>query len=166
MRTLVALGLLSTTLVASASTTKLYLIIDKSHHRLFVMHGRHVEKSYPCVFGRNPSDDKVCEGDSRTPEGLFHIARMYPHRLWSRFMLLDYPNAASWAKFRHNRATGRLPKGATVGSAVGIHGVPAGYDSAIDQDQNWTLGCISLKTADIKELYSLCRVGTRVRIVH
>jgi lipoprotein-anchoring transpeptidase ErfK/SrfK len=49
---------------------------------------------------------------------------------------------------------------------VGIHGVPDGYDDAIDKRTNWTLGCISLKSDDVKELYDFVRVGSPVTIVH
>jgi murein L,D-transpeptidase YafK len=151
---------------ATAHAAPITLLIDKTHHRLFVLNGRRIAKTYPCVFGGDPVNDKRFEGDSRTPEGNFKISRKYPHRLWSRFMLLNYPITSSWAKFRRAKREHRIPPNATIGGLVGIHGVPAGYDSVIDRGQNWTLGCISLKTADIKDLYSLCKVGTPVRIIH
>jgi murein L,D-transpeptidase YafK len=160
---------------AGGSVRSAFARIDRSHVSLrivksklaltLLVSGRPL-KTYPVVLGRNPVDDKRFEGDGCTPEGEFRIVEMRsPHR-WSRFMLLSYPNAASRRRFQAAQRAGRLPAGATIGGAIGIHGVPAGFDRAIDAHQNWTAGCISLKTADIDEIYSLCRIGTPVRIVH
>lgn len=142
------------------------LYIEKSAYRLTVRYRGAPLKAYPVVFGRNPVDDKLREGDTRTPEGLFRIARMALHPRWSRFLLLNYPTADSWAKHRRAKARGEIPQRATVGGAIGIHGVPNGSDTAIDARNNWTLGCISLKNADVAELYSLSAVGTPVIVVH
>jgi murein L,D-transpeptidase YafK len=123
-------------------------------------------KSYPVVFGANPVDDKHREGDRCTPEGRFKIDARYPHRLWNKFMLLSYPTAESWRKFKEAKRSGKLRASATIGGNVGIHGVPEGRDDAIDSRTNWTLGCISLKNADVDELYSVVRKGTAVEITH
>lgn len=48
--------------------------------------------------------------------------------------------------------------------AFGIHGVPDGYDHAIDYRNNWTLGCISLKNADVEALYAYVFEGMEVEI--
>jgi lipoprotein-anchoring transpeptidase ErfK/SrfK len=81
-------------------------------------------------------------------------------------MLLNYPTSVSWQRFRSAKREGIIPQTATIGGAVGIHGVPDHADYAIDQCQNWTAGCISLKTHDIEELASVCQKGTHVHIVH
>lgn len=141
------------------------LYIEKSRLRLTVrVHGRAI-KSYPVVLGGNPVDDKRYEGDSCTPEGTFRIRARYPHKSWSKFLWLNYPNADSWRKFQAAKRRGEINPQATVGSEIGIHGVPTGYDALVERRSNWTLGCISLKTADINEIYSVVKVGTRVKIV-
>jgi murein L,D-transpeptidase YafK len=141
------------------------LRVEKSRYRLLVCLNRKAVKAYPVVFGGNPRDDKRCEGDLCTPEGVFRIRDRYPHRAWTKFLWLDYPNAASWRKFSRAKRRGEIPQSATIGSEIGIHGVPAGQDSLIEGRVNWTLGCIALKTADITELYAEVRGGTRVEIV-
>lgn len=150
----------------SVDRRRVGLKIEKSRYLLTLLYRGKPLKAYPVVFGRNPVDDKRCEGDACTPEGTFHLAEVRPHRLWSKFMLLDYPTAASRQKFRVAKEKGEIPANATIGGAVGIHGVPDQADRAIEARRNWTLGCISLKTADIDELYSVCQKGTRVEIVH
>lgn len=111
-------------------------------------------KSYPVVFGFNPVDDKLRQGDGCTPEGVFKIRAKYPNKDWSKFIWIDYPNKDSWKKFQQAKDAGIIPKDASIGGDVGIHGVPKGADYAIDEKQNWTLGCISLKNKDIDEIYN------------
>ena len=138
--------------------------IDKTEYTLTLKVGAQELKQYKCVFGGNPLDDKKYEGDKCTPEGVFHIQAKYPHPQWSKFILIDYPNKQSWKKFEANKAHGKLPFGATIGGAVGIHGVPANKDYLIEKGINWTLGCISLATKDIEEIYLYINVGTKVTI--
>ncbi len=142
------------------------LQIEKSRFVLTVLYDGKPLKSYSVVLGTNPVDDKLREGDNCTPEGDFKIVELRSPHKWSRFMLLNYPTAASWARFQAARKRRDLPAKATIGGAIGIHGVPKGFDSAIDAHENWTAGCIALKTADINEIYSVCRRGTVVKIMH
>ncbi len=121
-------------------------------------------KSYPVVLGGNPVDDKRREGDKCTPEGEFEIRDLYPHKKWSKFLWLDYPTPASWKKFNAAKEAGEIPALATIGGEIGIHGVPDNNNELIDEMNNWTLGCISLKNADIDEIYDAVQVGTKVFI--
>ena len=105
------------------------------------------------------------QGDRCTPEGTFKVKMKYPHRLWSKFIWIDYPTVESWEKHNKAKAEGKIPKNADIGGNIGIHGVPEGYDYAIDYRQNWTFGCISLKNADIDELYEFVNANTAVKIV-
>ncbi|MEL6652101.1 MAG: L,D-transpeptidase, partial [Bacteroidota bacterium] len=59
---------------------------------------------------------------------------------------------------------GSISSTAKIGGEIGIHGVPLGYDYAIDEQMNWTLGCISLRNADLEELIPLVEVGMKVLI--
>ncbi len=156
------------------------LSIQKSSYRVDLYLGGKRVKSYPCVLGPNPTDDKTHEGDGCTPEGTYKIKAKYPHRNWSYFLWVDYPNDAAWKRFNENKKSGKLSKSATIGGEIGIHGVPflshdfgketpkgtAHNDELIDEKVNWTAGCISLKTNDIIELYKYVLVGSDVEIVH
>lgn len=143
---------------------ELLMLIDKSDYTLTVMHKDKKLITYPCVFGFNPIDDKSQEGDGCTPEGTFKIRSMYAHKSWSYFIWIDYPNTSSWEKFKKRKAEGKLSSDATIGGEVGIHGVPVGMDELIDQKSNWTLGCISLKTNDITDLYKSIGSTTTMKI--
>ncbi len=141
------------------------ILIEKSRYRLTLYYQQQPVKSYPVVFGGNPLGDKLQEGDRRTPEGIFKIRDLYPHADWSKFIWLDYPNEASWKKHLAAKRQGKIRQSASIGGEIGIHGVPTGTDSSIDRRNNWTLGCISLKNADVDEIYGVLQVGTAVEIV-
>lgn len=93
----------------------LSISIDISDYQLTVFSGVKAIKTYPVVFGGNPIDDKLAQGDQCTPEGHFKIRGFYPHAKWSKFIWIDYPNDQSWRK--HNKAgqNGEIPSTALIG---------------------------------------------------
>jgi hypothetical protein len=141
------------------------ILIEKSQRRLTIYQDKRAVKIYPIVLGEHPKGDKFSEGDRRTPEGIFYLKDLYPHPQWSKFLWLDYPNVTSWRKHFAAKQTGKIPWYKPIGRDVGIHGVPKHSDKLIDEKVNWTWGCISLKTADIDEIYQVSRVGTLVEIL-
>jgi murein L,D-transpeptidase YafK len=147
------------------SSKNLKILIDKSEYTLSVLHKDSLLIVYPCVFGFEPVADKMKEGDGATPEGEFGIRSMYPHKSWSYFIWIDYPNEESWRRFRKRKADGTIEQSATIGGEVGIHGVPGSADEMIADKTNWTLGCISLTTADITDLYKSISTSTKIEIV-
>ena len=145
--------------------SKTSVLIEKSKHRITLYYNQKPIKSYPVVFGSSPRGDKFKEGDRRTPEGIFRIKDLYPHPSWSKFIWLDYPNAASWRKHFQAKSQGKISWFDSIGGEVGIHGVTRGSDKIIDTKQNWTWGCPSLKNQDVDELYKVVQVGTIVEII-
>lgn len=156
--------LLSQLMPTGFDPEKVTILIEKSQGRLTLHLDRIPIKSYPVVFG-TPSGDKRQEGDRRTPEGLFKIRDKYPHRQWSKFLWIDYPNDQSWCKHRRSKQRGEISAMSTIGGEVGIHGVPAGEDAWIDQQRHWTLGCPSLKNPHIDEIYAVTPIGAIVEIL-
>ncbi|MBL4706241.1 MAG: L,D-transpeptidase [Flavobacteriales bacterium] len=140
------------------------VLIDKSDYSLKMMNDGLVLKSYPVVLGFNAIDDKRREGDGCTPEGKFKIVDKYPHAKWSKFIWINYPTPDSWDKFNTSVANGELANGATIGGEIGIHGVPSGGESLIENQTNWTAGCISLSTEDINEIYPFITKSTTITI--
>ena len=153
-------------LIKSINKDKVSLLIEKLDYRLTVLYEDEKIKSYSVVFGSNPIDDKLRQGDGCTPEGEFKIRDKYPHHSWSKFLWIDYPTDDSWNKHREAKSQSRIPQNASIGGEIGIHGVPEGTDYLIDSKENWTLGCISLKNKDINEIFSITKVGTKVVIKH
>jgi murein L,D-transpeptidase YafK len=140
------------------------LLVDKSDRKLSVFNKQQLIKEYPVVLGMEGNDDKLMQGDRKTPEGVFHIVSKYQHKKWSRFMLLNYPTAESWKKHRQAKKDGLIPQNADIGNAIGIHGVPENDNSIIDDGIQWTLGCVSLKNTDVNELYDCISEKTEILI--
>jgi murein L,D-transpeptidase YafK len=145
---------------------KISVHIYKSAYKMKINYDTLTLKTYPCVFGFNAHDDKLKQGDGCTPEGKFGIRAKYPHNKWAKFIWIDYPNASSWTKYKTAKKKGAVGAKESIGGEVGIHGVPEGCDYAIDEKQNWTLGCISLKRNDVNELYAVLGEKSVVWIYH
>lgn len=144
--------------------TALCIHIDKSGYVLSLYADTLLIKQYPVVFGWNPVDDKLHQGDGCTPEGKYKVLAKYNHDAWSKFIWIDYPNKESLAKFREAKANGIISPESTPGGEIGLHGVYPNRDINIDVRNNWTAGCISLKNKDIGEIYEYVNVGTIVFI--
>ena len=146
------------------SKSAYYVIIDKSDYELQVYDAEGWLITYPVVFGNDDLGDKMVQGDRKTPEGTFTIISKKMHNKWSRYMGLDYPTRESIDLFNRRKQMGIIPASAQIGGDIGIHGTWPREGAAIDQYQNWTLGCISMKNEHVTQLYNLLPVGTRVSI--
>ena len=140
------------------------VVVNKACRTLSVYQYGRLTHTYPAVFGRKPGR-KLHQGDYRTPLGLYTIIDKDPHPRWSRFMLIDYPSEEDRRRYREAIETGDIPKRAGdpgPGGAVGIHGTDR--ESFNRAGINWTLGCVSLLSKDVKELDQLVAIGTFVYI--
>ncbi|MBC7874966.1 MAG: L,D-transpeptidase [Ferruginibacter sp.] len=140
------------------------IIIDKSDYELSVYDDKGWYATYPVVFGNNTLSDKKMEGDKNTPEGTFRITAKRVHEKWCRFLAIDYPTTESREKFNQRKQRGEIPANAKIGGSIGIHGVWPHEDFVVDRYKNWTLGCISMKNEDVKEVYGFTVSGTKVTI--
>ena len=142
---------------------KVSLLIEKTEYRLTVLYDGRPVKQYPVVFGGNPLDDKLMQGDGCTPEGQFIVQDLYLHDEFYRFLWLNYPNDDSWNKHNQTIADGVIPADSAIGSDIGIH-CEAGDD--IDHGVNCTAGCIAMRKWDVGEVYDVSQKGTPVEIRH
>lgn len=141
-----------------------YIIIKKSDYELNVYDDDGWYATYPVVFGSKSLDDKMMQGDRKTPEGEYQVISKKLHEKWDRMMMLNYPTQADIDKFNERKAKGIIPQSAKIGSGIGIHGTWRRDDIVVDFFQNWTNGCISLKREDVEDLYNIIPVGTKVTI--
>lgn len=138
------------------------IVIDKSDFELKVYDDEGWLATYPVVFGNKKQEDKKMEGDRLTPNGTFRVTYKKYHKEWGCFLLLDYPTVESYNRFKERKKKGLIPKSATIGGGIGIHGTRPNEEYAVDKFINWTNGCISTKYSDIFELYDLIPLGTEV----
>lgn len=140
------------------------IVIEKGRYELSLYDDEGWYATYPVVFGSKDQGDKMKEGDRKTPEGSFTITSKRVHEKWDRFLMLDYPTKESYEKFNSRKQKGIIPKNASIGGGIGIHGTWPREDYAIDRYDNWTQGCISMKNPDVEDLYNMIPVGTKVVI--
>ena len=140
------------------------VVVNKSKYIVEVFYRRKRIRAYKAVFGPKPMENKRMAGDRATPEGLFRIQTKNPNSKYDKFILLDYPNDSSIARFNRLKEKGELPPNAKMGGDVGIHGVWKGGDDMIEMGVCWTDGCVALKNKDVEELYTFVGVGTTVYI--
>ncbi len=138
------------------------IMVHKRQRKLTVYQGTTPLKTYPVVLGNDPYNDKLCQGDTCTPEGVYRVRAKYPHPRWDAFIWLDYPNTQNWLKFSRAKKAGRVPMDADIGGQIGIHGTEDPLRNLAGL--NWTKGCISLLNKDLEEIYPLVNEQTLVVI--
>ncbi len=111
-------------------------------------------------LGYNSIGNKNRAGDSATPEGRGRITvkKDVGQSGYHMALLLDYPNEEDRRRFAAAKRAGRIPKGASLGNLIEVHGEGG-------RGKDWTKGCVALTNRDIADLFDRVRVGTPVTIV-
>jgi murein L,D-transpeptidase YafK len=159
-----ALALVSLTAVADAPQKATRLLVRKNAHEIVLYRGDTVMKRYSAAIGPGGAGVKHREGDKVTPVGHYHVTMHQPSQ-FHLFLRLDYPNAEDRTRFTRLVAAGELPKEATIGGDIGIHGAPPQREwKTTHKLVDWTLGCVAVDDAEIDEIGSLVSDGTPVDI--
>jgi murein L,D-transpeptidase YafK len=141
-----------------------HIIVDKTDYELQVFDDEGWYATYPVVFGSKDLQDKMFEGDKRTPDGEFKVVLKKIHPKWGPELLLDYPNEESVRRFKERKSKGLIPSKAKIGAGIAIHATRPEEEWTVDHFYNWTDGCISVKYSEMKELYDYIQPGTIVII--
>jgi murein L,D-transpeptidase YafK len=134
------------------------VLVEKQAHRLTLLRGGKIVGTYRIALGRQPSGDKVCKGDHKTPEGLFIIDSHLPASGFHRALHVSYPDAA------HRKAARR--QGCDPGGSIMIHGTKngLGWLGSLHRMIDWTDGCKAVTDREIEEIYAAVPNGTPVEI--
>ena len=138
------------------------VLVKKNAHTLQLFAGATPLETYHVAIGPGGSGHKHREGDKITPVGRYHVVNRGPSA-FTIFMRLDYPNAEDRKRFAELRATGQLPKEATIGGDIGIHGGSLTYqpDGPLN---DWTLGCVAVDDNEIRAIAKRVPDGTIIDI--
>lgn len=136
--------------------------VSKSSRTMEVFAGETLIASYRVAIGFGGPGPKTREGDGRTPVGIYHVKKHLPSHL-RMFLELDYPNAADVARFNTALARGELPKGATIGGDVGIHGEPP-WAKPFHKSTYSSHGCVVVEDQEIDQIARLVPDGAIVEI--
>ena len=134
------------------------IVVEKSARRLTLFSGRRALKSYRVALGPAPLGAKQCEGDGRTPEGVYAIDSRNRQSAYHRALHVSYPEQRDVANAR------RI--GCRPGGAIMIHGLKNGFGSigAAHANVDWTAGCIAVTNAEIEEIWRAVPNGTEIDI--
>jgi L,D-peptidoglycan transpeptidase YkuD (ErfK/YbiS/YcfS/YnhG family) len=146
------------TIAWSRATGDTAIVVLKENHRVDLYDGGRVIRSYAADMGYRSVNDKLRSGDAATPEGRYRITAKKPGSTYYKALALNYPNAEDRAEFERLRRQGRIPRGASMGGLIEIHG-----DGGRGKD--WTKGCVALANRDMDDLFRRATVGTPVTIV-
>ena len=132
------------------------ILIDKSEKTLALIDTEDcIIKTYKVRIGKN-SGPKQCEGDKKTPEGIYHIVDKFDSK-YHRFLAIDYPQQKDIKKAKE--------LGCNPGNAIGIHYYNEEFAKNGDELEG-SLGCITVFNKwELDEIDKLTRNGTVVEII-
>lgn len=153
-------SLVKKTVNESKNKKTVCVIIDKIDRKCHLYRDGVKINSYNIELGKNWIGDKNYQGDKATPEGSYKIIKKKSGKQtrYYKALLLDYPNEDDKRRFKMNIENGDISKDAHIGNFIEIHGHGG-------KGSDWTDGCVALNDKDMDQLYSVCRVGTKVTIV-
>jgi murein L,D-transpeptidase YafK len=158
----VFLASLAFTIPSASKPPEHEIRIAKSAHRLELVEGDQVVKTYRVAIGPGGAGPKHMEGDRITPVGTYRVIGRF--KLFHQFLSLSYPNAEDRQRHADLQKAGVVPRGVGVGGGIGIHGAGGREWDGIHKESDWTLGCIALDDAEVDEVSRWAKDGTRVVI--
>jgi lipoprotein-anchoring transpeptidase ErfK/SrfK len=146
------------TVAWSRSTGDPAIVVLKENHRVDVYDGGRVVRSYSADMGYRSVNDKLRSGDAATPEGRYRITAKKSYSTYYKALALNYPNDEDRAQFAQLKSAGQIPRSASLGGLIEIHGEGG-------RGRDWTKGCVALTNRDMDDLFRRAGVGTPVTIV-
>ena len=136
-----------------------HLVVRKARRRLYLMDGDRVVRTYKIALGLEPVGPKERDGDFRTPEGWYRLARRNPRSDYFLSIQISYPNTGDLERAHVHHWQ--------PGGAIMIHGLPNRLKNSpwYYQHNDWTDGCIAVSDADMVEIWLLTRDGTPIDIL-
>ena len=136
-----------------------FVLVRKKERKLYLYANNQVIKSYTIALGKEPTGQKVKEGDSRTPEGLYTLDWRNPDSKFYKSIHISYPSAA--------QAQSAQQAGINPGGEIMIHGQASNWAERIRltfADKDWTEGCIALENPDMLEIWNMVGDSTPIKI--
>jgi murein L,D-transpeptidase YafK len=153
------------------ATENLSLIVKKSERKMYLYKGKSLNKTYKIALGFNPIGTKTKQGDGATPEGEYFLTHKNAQSKFYLSLGVSFPNISDAESglqrklitvaekdqiVAANNNKQKPPQNTKLGGDIFLHGGGTSSD--------WTWGCIALSNEDIKELFDLLPLKTRIRI--
>ena len=132
--------------------------VFKTDRRMDLRQNGRLIRSYRVALGFAPCGHKEREGDGRTPEGSYTIDARNPRSAFHLSLRVSYPDVEDKAR--------AAALGVSPGGDIYIHGQPDGWRKWWNGHprRDWTSGCVAVRDAEMREVWSLVRTGARVLI--
>src|SRR5215510_5281385 len=104
--------------VAAPQEKATRILVLKKEHKMELLSGDKIIKTYTVALGRGGLAPKQRQGDHLTPEGLYQIDRRNPNSRFYRALHVSYPNEADRERARK--------LGVDAGGDIMIHGIRNG----------------------------------------
>ena len=132
------------------------IVIEKAARRMQLIQDGQPVRTYRIALGFTPDGDKLRQGDGKTPEGEFTIDRRNDESAFHLSIGLNYPQPEDVARAA---ASGYSP-----GGDIFIHGQPNALPDGLKIKGDWTAGCVALTNAEMREVWEVTPIGTKVEI--
>jgi murein L,D-transpeptidase YafK len=162
MNRAIQVGILLVVFVSSALPTPQQkatrVLVLKKEHKMELLSGETVIKTYTVALGRGGLAPKQRQGDHLTPEGLYQIDHRNKNSRFYRALHVSYPNEVDRERARK--------LGVDPGGDIMIHGITngLGWLGSVHRVIDWTNGCIAVTDAEMDEIWLLVPDGTPVEI--
>ena len=135
------------------------VFVDKSARTLQLLSDNKVIKTYHIALGGNPVGHKQQQGDQRTPVGSYTLDYKNEKSGYYRSIHISYPNTTDKARAKS--------RGVSAGGDIMIHGQKNGFGALglLNQQRDWTEGCIAVTNDEMDEIMAAVKVGTPIEIV-
>jgi murein L,D-transpeptidase YafK len=144
--------------VASTQPKVDRILVLKKEHKLLLLNGEQIVKTYSVALGSGGLAPKRQQGDDKTPEGLYRIDYRNPASRFHLALHISYPAETDKEQARK--------RGVSPGGDIMIHGLGNEFKSMGSKHYlyDWTAGCIAVTDAEIEEIWRLVPDGTPVEI--
>ena len=133
------------------------IVIEKAARRMQLMQDGKAVRTYHIALGFTPEGDKLRQGDGKTPEGIFTIDRRNAESAFHLSVGLNYPQPDDVAR--------AAEAGYSPGGDIFIHGQPNALPDGLKIRGDWTAGCIAVSNAEIREIWAVTPIGTKVEVL-
>ena len=132
------------------------IVVEKAARRMQLIQNGKPVRTYQIALGFQPDGDKNRQGDGKTPEGEFTIDRRNDKSAFHLSLGLDYPRPEDRAE--------AAARGYSPGGDIFIHGQPNALSEGFILKGDWTAGCIAVTNTEMREIWAVTPIGTKVEI--
>ncbi|MGA2961368.1 MAG: L,D-transpeptidase family protein [Candidatus Korobacteraceae bacterium] len=134
------------------------ILVLKKEHKLLLLGGDKIIRTYSVALGGGGLAPKRQQGDDKTPEGLYRIDSRNSASRFHLALHISYPDEIDKVRARK--------RGVSPGSNIMIHGLGDEFKSLGTKHylHDWTAGCIAVTDLEIEEIWRLVPDGTSVEI--